>query len=576
MKRFWVECFVVFLFLTAYGQSAMVSLERAESLSSMADFYFTAGNYDKAIDYQEQALDMIGILSGKNSFDYASLSLTLANYYYSKGRNYLSNSDVSAKRCYSNAIESLMKAIGVINDSLLVDYDRMDSKDKTNLWQQVCPLYDRLLPCYVSFCQNDTTLSTLYNSVLFSKGITWRDYKKAKEGDWKFIQKKLHTDDLAIEFISPVNLEEDNISFYALVLDNKCNAPRMIRLFDILQLQDSLKCATSKFDKNLKIGKLIWKPLEKDLQGIKNVYFSATHVLHNIPIEFCPMNDSSYYADKYNIYRLSSTMELVYDIMKPQYDNAVLYGGLEYDYENKTITSNDRAGLEFLNNTGVEVSAICRLLQNAGVKCVAYTGSSGTESSFRHLTGKDIKILHVSTHGKYELYSDTSKFVIEEDALSHSYLVFSGANQRLIDSSIKDENDGIVTALDISRMKLSTLDLVCLSACESALGVYGDDDGIIGLQKGFKMAGANTILMSVDKVDDEAIKILMVEFYKNLMNGKSKQQSLKDAQIHLRQVDNGKYDKPEYWASAYSGDSRSPIPMISVHSVGDLLYRRQS
>ena len=28
--------------------------------------------------------------------------------------------------------------------------------------------------------------------------------------------------------------------------------------------------------------------------------------------------------------------------------------------------------------------------------------------------------------------------------------------------------------------------------------------------------------------------------------------------------------------AAYSGDSRSPIPMISVHSVGDLLYRRQS
>ena len=31
-----------------------------------------------------------------------------------------------------------------------------------------------------------------------------------------------------------------------------------------------------------------------------------------------------------------------------------------------------------------------------------------------------------------------------------------------------------------------------------------------------------------------------------------------------------------YALFAYSGDSRSPIPMISVHSVGDLLYRRQS
>ena len=107
----------------------------------------------------------------------------------------------------------------------------------------------------------------------------------------------------------------------------------------------------------------------------------------------------------------------------------------------------------------------------------------------------------------------------------------------------------MVTALDISIMNFKELDLVCLSACESALGTLSDDDGILGLQRGFKKAGANTILMSLDKVDDEATKILMVEFYKNLMNGKTKHQSLKDAQKHLRHVDNGKYDKPEYWAS---------------------------
>ena len=71
----------------------------------------------------------------------------------------------------------------------------------------------------------------------------------------------------------------------------------------------------------------------------------------------------------------------------------------------------------------------------------------------------------------------------------------------------------------------------------------------MGLQRGFKRAGAKTVLMSLWKVDDEATKILMVEFYRNLMSGKTKHQSLKDAQKYLRQIDNGKYDKPEYWAS---------------------------
>ena len=97
-------------------------------------------------------------------------------------------------------------------------------------------------------------------------------------------------------------------------------------------------------------------------------------------------------------------------------------------------------------------------------------------------------------------------------------------------------------------MDFRGLDLVVLSACQTAMGDI-DNEGVYGLQRGFKKAGANTILMSLDKVDDEATKILMVEFYKNLMSGKSKHQSLKDAQKYLRQVDNGKYDKPEYWAS---------------------------
>jgi CHAT domain-containing protein len=55
--------------------------------------------------------------------------------------------------------------------------------------------------------------------------------------------------------------------------------------------------------------------------------------------------------------------------------------------------------------------------------------------------------------------------------------------------------------------------------------------------------------MSLDKVDDEATKILMIEFYKNIMSGKTKLQSLNNAQKYLRQVDNGKYDQLEYWAS---------------------------
>ena len=125
----------------------------------------------------------------------------------------------------------------------------------------------------------------------------------------------------------------------------------------------------------------------------------------------------------------------------------------------------------------------------------------------------------------------------------------SGVNKKLSDPQIDENNDGIISALDVSKMIFKSLDLVSLATCESALGEYSDDDGILGLQKSFKKAGAKTILMSLDKVDDEATQILMVEFYRNLLEGKSKCQSLKDAQKHLRQIEDGKYDDPKYWAS---------------------------
>lgn len=535
------------------GQNADVSVERANSLSNMADFYYTAGNYDKAIELEQKSMNMIGELFGDKSFEYATSALTIANYYYSKGRNDSSCPQNINEQSFSKAINNLKIIMSVTNDSLLTGYDKLDSKDKYLLWQQACPLYDRLFPCYVACLQNDSTVSDLYNTVLFSKGITWRDYNEAIKADWRNIQKKLHSDEMAIEFISPVDLDVENIIYYALIIRKDHVAPYMIKLFDLMQLRKTLESASSKFEKDLQLGKLIWGHLEKEMRGISNIYFSATHVFHQMPVEYLPIDNQRYYSDIFNIYRLSSTINICSERIRSNYYRAALYGGLDYDYSQELKSGyekqKERAGIESLYNTKLEIEEISQILRSRGVKCEEYTDLKGTEASFKSLPEHNINVLHLSTHGKYETTTDTTKYINEDNALSRSYIALSGANKKLADPQIDENNDGIMSALDISKMIFKSLDLVSLAACESALGEYSDDDGILGLQKGFKKAGAKTILMSLDKVDDEATKILMVEFYKNLMSGKSKHQSLKDAQKYLRQVDNGKFDKPEYWAS---------------------------
>ena len=66
--------------------------------------------------------------------------------------------------------------------------------------------------------------------------------------------------------------------------------------------------------------------------------------------------------------------------------------------------------------------------------------------------------------------------------------------------------------------------LLC-RACDTGLGEV-NSEGVFGLQRGFKLAGAKSLLMSLWKVDDEATKVLMTEFYRYLLDGKSKTESL--------------------------------------------------
>ena len=480
--------------ILCYGQEPDMSIERAMSLSNMADFYYTAHNYEKATEYAK-------------------------------------------------------KSIEIIKSRVLSEFKELDHSLRYELWQNVNSIFDSTYPSYVAKHQNDSTLTDLYNTVLFSKGITWRKVGSYINVCWKDIQNSLGQNDVVIEFISPVLPSNDNMVFYALTIKRENRSPKMIRLFDILQLGDTLRCCDTKTERDRKIGRMVWSPLEKELEGIKNVYFSATHVLNNMPIEYMPITETECYNDRYNMFRLSTTQEIAKHNKRKNYRKAVLFGGLQYEpVEYDIAYESKRGGYEPLPNTDEEVEEIAKLLGNNKVDCKLYKGTQGREPSFMSLSGDSINILHLATHGMYSPNSVEGGYHDGDKSLQNSVIVFAGANERP-KSPIGYNADGIVTALDISQMIFGYLDLVTLSACESAMGEYGIDDSIMGLQRGFKIAGANTILMSLDKVDDEATKILMIEFYKNLMAGKSKHQSLKDAQRYLRQVENGRYDEPKYWAS---------------------------
>jgi CHAT domain-containing protein len=135
-----------------------------------------------------------------------------------------------------------------------------------------------------------------------------------------------------------------------------------------------------------------------------------------------------------------------------------------------------------------------------------------------------------------------------DNSLRRSGLAFAGAQKAWDGEEIpKGIDDGVMLAQEIASMDLAGTDLVVLSACETGLGEI-NSEGVFGLQRAFKKAGVQTLIMSLWKVHDEATALFMQTFYDNLLSGKSKRDSFAAAQMALRKHrDYGK--DPAYWAA---------------------------
>ena len=408
------------------------------------------------------------------------------------------------------------------------------------------------------------------------------NYVNSNEISWQDVRRNLQEEDIAIEFynIPETKWHEDESDvdgkyrYCAITLRKEYGYPHIIPLFTDERLLELDKEDLYETDS---IYNLIWKPLESELKGVKSIYFAADRDLHKIGIEYAPLPGGGIIGDKFNLYRISSTRVLAEKKKESRCDNAVLYGGLRYDVGKDDLVAESRAGdyhptstsraftaadsrygVKYLPGTLKEVEEIAQRFAN---RPRIVTDISGTEESFKSLAGSSTDIIHLATHGFFWSEDDARKrdYVTflnplnnavqstEDKALMRSGLFFSGANIGLKGEALPDDvEDGVLTALELSNMNLGNVDMVVMSACESGLGETSGE-GVFGLQRGFKLAGANTLLMSLWKVDDAATQKLMTEFYKHYLSGKSKQMSLHLAQESLK--NSSEYSDPQYWAA---------------------------
>ncbi len=170
-----------------------------------------------------------------------------------------------------------------------------------------------------------------------------------------------------------------------------------------------------------------------------------------------------------------------------------------------------------------------------------YTRQQASESALKQASRP--RVLHIITHGFFlKDPGQAAGAERHENSLLRSGLALAGANRR----SSGNEN-GILTALEATALDLWGTKLVVLSGCQTGSGEVKNGEGVYGLRRALALAGAETQLMSLWDVNDEATKNLMSSYYRRLRRGAGRAEALQQAQLEM--LNSKTLNHPYFWAS---------------------------
>ncbi len=404
---------------------------------------------------------------------------------------------------------------------------------------------------------------------------------------WTQIRDRLSDGEAAVEYVYSGN------EVMALVITPGVESPAVVR---ICSCDDLLACLTSADAKNSSsrakklysngntdLYTLLWAPMEKDFRNTKVIYITLPGILSNISFNAISTPDGRNLFDLHEFVQLTTTAQLVIDREEKTPETIAMMGDILYDEKQVPVeadapgsrdidddfdfSQDEERGLKRTHFRHLPFTAL-ELEQISGEFNMADVSTSSrldaTETKLRQMTASAPDILHLATHGYYispdRPFSVYPFLMAKGDGnMQRSGIALAGAEKTWTgQSSLPDEEDGILTAAEVANLDLKNTGLVALSACETALGDFSFE-GVYGLQRGFKQAGVQSLLVSLWSVNDRSTALFMSEFYRNLRSGESRYKSWRNAVIRVR----SEYPDPYYWAPFIILDA--PTPTSSLH-----------
>lgn len=468
---------------------------------------------------------------------------------------YADNSSTSVK--YNTAL--LSKGL-LLSSSNNVRRSILESKDSLliNDWNQLQMLRQAELLSTESSPQDMHTIHNKADSLersVTQRSQAYQHLQNTWDITWENVQDKLIDGECAIEIVHyPI---KNDVQYDALIIRKQDSVPTCVHI----GRESAYKVgAASIFNQRSPLIDTIWAPIRPYLSN-GNIYISMDGIFHHLNIEAMMVDkNGNLLSDLYSIVRVSSTRDLVQSVSM-NIKNAALYGGVDYgksdvsgskDLPRATAPEEIERGFIFADRkrkdfsvnslpfTLVEVNGIDSLLKSQGCETKLYVKQMATESAFKAMSGDSIRVLHISTHGIANQLSDGNA-----DPMRYCCLLLAGANNTLSKNKpTAGDQDGLLTASEISSLDFRGTDLVVLSACNTAGGEV-TADGVFGLQRAFKQAGAQSILMSLSGINDAITAEFMREYYQQIVEENDKRSAL----TRTRNIIRRKYPSSMDWAS---------------------------
>ncbi|ANE53033.1 CHAT domain-containing protein [Flavisolibacter tropicus] len=571
---------------------------KAQSNKALAFWHFNQSEKAEELlasaceSIKEQMIKGMAGFSEKEKQTYTTTLNEVLNKYHNLHHTIYQAEPVTNKRAYNFILQS--KGL-LLNTSLFVEKQIKASADK------------RLQNTYADLKQTKTMLAKVYQlgeaqsdgisldrletraarleKALSEQSNVLADFQKANQVSFSEVQAGLQPGEAAIEFVSFPYFNgtdfTDSLLYAAYIVKAGLDTPVYVPLNGVAGMNAYVQNQQSKSRGGVVIKsqerketfkelyQYIWQPLTPFLEGVKKVSLAPDGILNSVAFAALQDTGGQYLVNKYDLKILLSTRDIAQKnkTQQSQAASALLFGGAKYDLKPIPIKDainghrslpddlNGTQGWNYLPGTLSEAVSVGQILKKQGGKVVTIVGEAASEQQFKTMSVREKpSIIHIATHGFYFPVTTESgvsgliqkTYSASDNPLLRTGLLFSGANWAWQGKLVKaNQEDGILTAYELSNLDLSATKLMVLSACETGVGEIQNGEGVYGLQRAIRQAGVSKMIVSLWPVPDKETAEMMQYFYLELSKEKEIRTAFKKAQMNMLKKYPG---EPSLWA----------------------------